>query len=105
MIFDMGKYYTVLKAVRKNQKNNRTDSYDEMDYLYGKRLIEEKDAVLKEYLIWKKRQQMQILQQLEGNTKEAAAQRREELQRDTKLIDEVFKKMACEEKRTQEVLQ
>ncbi len=88
MIFDMGKYYTVLKAVRKNQKNNRTDSYDEMDYLYGK-----------------KRQQMQILQQLEGNTKEAAAQRREELQRDTKLIDEVFKKMACEEKRTQEVLQ
>lgn len=76
-----------------------------MDYLYGKRLIEEKDAVLKEYLIWKKRQQMQILQQLEGNTKEAAAQRREELQRDTKLIDEVFKKMACEEKRTQEVLQ
>ncbi|MCI8718343.1 MAG: SAM-dependent methyltransferase [Lachnospiraceae bacterium] len=105
MIFDMGKYYTVLKAVRKNQKNNRTDSYDEMDYLYGKRLIEEKDAVLKEYLIWKKRQQMQILQQLEGNTKEAAAQRREELQRDTKLIDEVFKKMACEEKWTQEVLQ
>ena len=48
---------------------------------------------------------MQILQQLEGNTKEAAAQRREELQRDTKLIDEVFKKMACEEKWTQEVLQ
>ena len=110
MIFDMGKYYTVLKAVKINQKNNIIDNkildnYDQKDYLYGKKLIEEKDAVLKEYLEWKKKQQTQILEQLEGNTKRAATQRRKELRRDIRLINEVLKKMACEEERIQEAVQ
>lgn len=109
MIFDAGKYYTILKAVREDCKiHNRNedntikdsirevDGYSELDYLYGKQLIEQKDAVLKEYLKWKKKQQIQILEQLEGNIGDAAKQRRQELQRDTRLIDQVLKRIACE---------
>ncbi len=98
MIFDTGKYYTVLKAVQNNCKMcNKTkdcaDDYSETDYLYGKRLIQQKDFVLKEYLEWKKRQQLQILEQLEGNVKETVGQRRQELQRDIKLIDQVLERI------------
>jgi len=94
MIFDAGKYYTVLKAVRGSQERyGRKEDYDETEYLYGKRLIETKDAVLKKYLEWKRKQHMQILARLEGNIRESAKQRRNELLREMKLIHEALKRM------------
>lgn len=91
MIFDAGKYYTVMKAVREN--GSKRTVYDEAEYLYGKRLIEEKDEVLKEYLVWKKKKQAEILARLEGNDGAAADQRREELLQSRELIDEVLQRM------------
>lgn len=89
MICDAGKYYTVLKAVRVEQG----EDYCEEDYLYGKRLIEAGDVVLKEYLVWKRKKQTQILAQLGRNSRESARQRREELQKDKELIDKVLRRM------------
>ena len=45
MLIDNGKYYTIISAVHGSEK------YDsDIDYLYGKKLIEKKSPVLKEYL-------------------------------------------------------
>lgn len=56
MIFDEGKYYTVMKAVHGNMK---FDSIEEL--LYGKKLLENKDRVLKEYLT-KEREKFKLIQ-------------------------------------------
>lgn len=69
MVFDMGKYYVVIRAVRKNligclgqdkegivaendveSIKNIAGAYDDADYVYGKYLIDTKDAVLSEFL-------------------------------------------------------
>ena len=45
MIYDEGKFYTVLKAVP-----GQEDAYTEMEYRFGKRLIEARDKVFLDYL-------------------------------------------------------
>lgn len=46
MLVDAGKFYTIIKAV----KGEESDPYSEIEYIYGRYLLNEKDAVLKEYL-------------------------------------------------------
>ena len=46
MLVDAGKFYTILKAV----KGEETEPYREIEYRYGRCLLNEKNAVLKEYL-------------------------------------------------------
>ena len=45
MLIDNGKYYTIISAVHGSEKYE-----DETDYLYGRKLMEKKSPVLKEYL-------------------------------------------------------
>ncbi|MBD5136032.1 MAG: SAM-dependent methyltransferase [Lachnospiraceae bacterium] len=62
MILDEGKYYTVMKAV------HGTMEYSGMEeLLYGKLLLENKDKVLKEYLLKEKSKYNDILSKLSGN--------------------------------------
>ena len=45
MLIDNGKYYTIISAVHGSEKYE-----NETDYLYGRKLMEKKSPVLKEYL-------------------------------------------------------
>ncbi len=68
MVFDMGKYYVVIRAVRKDllKKSEsgegstkiKSDTYDEADYVYGKYLIDTKDNIFCEFLS-KERERME----------------------------------------------
>lgn len=46
MVFDMGKFYNIIKAVPGKEK----DSYDGIEMVYGRCLLNKKSRVLKEYL-------------------------------------------------------
>lgn len=67
MVFDMGKYYVVIRAVNTDiMKNIKTDSelYDEADYVYGKYLIDTKDHVLCEFLDKEKKRMEKVIASL-----------------------------------------
>lgn len=92
MICDAGKYYTVMKAV-KAHKSREEEYEDEIYYLYGKLLIEERDSVLKEYLVQKRRKKEQILAGLELNSGESARNRKAQIRREADDIDRALRKM------------
>lgn len=46
MVFDMGKFYNIIKAVPGEEK----DTYNEIETLYGRSLLNKKSKVLREYL-------------------------------------------------------
>ena len=46
MVEESGKFYPMMRAV-----HGSGESYEEYEYLYGKRLLEEKDPVLRTYLL------------------------------------------------------
>ena len=56
MLVDMGKYYIIIKAVIGDLAG-----YDEVDYKYGKLLIEGKCEILKDYLLKEKDKYLSIL--------------------------------------------
>ncbi|KIR01963.1 putative tRNA-m1A22 methylase [Lachnospiraceae bacterium TWA4] len=71
MVFDMGKYYTVLKVIKQS----------EVEDLYGAYLLEHKDPVLYEYLLKERQTKEQILK----NLPESASKRKQELEKELNL--------------------
>lgn len=92
MICDAGKYYTVIRAV-KAHKSCEKEYEDEIYYLYGKLLIEERDSVLREYLVWKRRKKEQVLAGLEGHLGESARKRRSQIRLEADCIDRALRRM------------
>lgn len=78
MVYDMGKYYVVIKAVREDNDENPVrvvgssdlketaykDIYDEMDHVYGRYLIENKDKVFCEFLDKEKERMEKVIASL-----------------------------------------
>ncbi len=61
MIFEDGKYYTIIHGIKGNEK------YDnEYEYIYGQKLIQNKDTVLKSFLDGKLSKNRQILKRFEN---------------------------------------
>ena len=73
MVIDVGKFYTIIKAVH----GNEVETYNETEYIYGKCLLDEKNAVLKEFL---ERENKKVLAILE-NMKENGSKNSEELEK------------------------
>lgn len=73
MLKEDGKFYTVMKVVRGTMKYE-----GEAQYLYGRKLIEKQDPVLKEYLEKEENRIRQILGKLSPGHS-AAAERQQEL--------------------------
>lgn len=87
MICDGGKYYTVIKAARSGNNEKTKKLYDDrIYYLYGRKLIEEKDSVLREYLGKKKRQCEQILAGLEANDSLSARHGKKQMREEVDCI-------------------
>lgn len=65
MVKDYGKFYNVIKAERKDKK----EEYSEFEYEYGKILFETKDKVFYEYLLNLRDKYRSIIKQLNENEK------------------------------------
>ena len=74
MLLDEGKYYTVIKAI-KGQEHYE----NQWEYLYGKKLLLEKNEILHQWLLKEYRVNEALCKKLEGVSSEAGMARREEL--------------------------
>ena len=69
MVCDMGKFYTVMRAVHTKDKSIKGEyEKDKNSYIYGKLLLEEKSPVFLEYLSYESRKQADILKNMENAT-------------------------------------
>ena len=78
MIKEDGKFYVVMRAVRKSDVDDKEGH--EISYRYGKNLLKAKDPVLIEYLEKEEEQIKGILSGLAGGESEAAEKRMRELE-------------------------
>ncbi len=81
MVEEEGKYYTVMDAVYGGEGPGEGKALTEAEYLYGPKLIGERNQVLMEFLVREERQLLGILKGLEGKEGEKVESRREELGR------------------------
>ena len=75
MLIEEGKYYTVIKAAHGGERYQ-----NKIEYLYGKKLLEAQDPILKQWLQKESKINEQLLRKLEGVSSEAGKERKRELQ-------------------------
>ncbi len=88
MVFEDGKFYTVMLAKRGRMSLGRP-----AHYLYGKYLMEARDSVLALYLEKEKARMQAILRELEGQETKKAQEAREKLLCELGWIKEVQDEM------------
>ncbi len=97
MLIDMGKYYTILNITTVGAAERfdaeRSDMLTQVYLRYGKYLIEQKHAVLKEYLLKKYQTNGQLLENLYSAKTEKARFRYDEVMKEQKLIDKALEMM------------
>lgn len=88
MVYEEGKYYPAMKAV-----HGEMSLWQEAELQYGKYLLQEKHPILKQYLEEKLEQCEKILEKLslQGKKEEKINARKEELQQEMQLIQQVLK--------------
>ncbi len=92
MIYDLGKYYTVIKAIHTTTSINLDKAeYDDNRsfYLFGRELVLNKDKVLFEFLQKEVIQIKSIIEVIDNNEK--ANERRKELSEKLEIIQEVLR--------------
>lgn len=85
MVYEEGKYYVVIKA-EKGKEVYKNELY----YIFGKCLIEDKDPVLKAYLEENHTKKQEILHMLKERTDEKIMTRTKELEEEVQQIKEVM---------------
>lgn len=86
MVCEDGKYYPMMLAVPGHSHELR-----DIDYLYGRLLLEEKDQVLLQYLRKELQQKGQLLEQLAGAGTGAARRRAAEIQKEIAQLEAALK--------------
>lgn len=88
MIKDGGKYYIIMKAIHAKDPEKLKKEYSERSYfVYGKKLIEEENEILYEYLNWKKATFHKLYQSLEWAVSDSALKRKEQIHDELCVID------------------
>lgn len=85
MLIDDGKFYTIIKAVKGNDRN-----YTDVEYRYGALLIENKDEILHKFLIMRKKKLETILSRLEEEQTMNVRIRKEQLYGELMEIDGII---------------
>ena len=88
MILDEGKYYTIMEAVRGQMKPQT-----KAERLFGRDLIQKKDATLRDYLKKERLRVEGICKYLSGEETPAKARAKESLQKELRLIEEAQNEM------------
>lgn len=85
MLIDEGKYYTVINAVKGNEKYE-----NEIEYFFGKCLINKKSDILKKYAQFMADKTENIIKNLSNNNSESAVLKKSQLEYENKLYKEVL---------------
>ena len=93
MIQEWDNFYTILRAIPGKQKYDK-----EIEYIFGRVLLEKKDAVLKEYIINEKIRLKKIKQHLYDKRTEQSQKRLQQIEEYKKAIEEAEKWLYCVEK-------
>lgn len=93
MIQECGNFYTILRAIQEKQKYDK-----EIEYIFGKVLLEKKDAVLKKYIVNEKIRLKKIEQHLYDKQTEQSKKRLQQIDEYKKAIEEAEKWLYCVEK-------
>ncbi|MEY8319737.1 class I SAM-dependent methyltransferase [Lachnospiraceae bacterium 46-61] len=93
MIQECGNFYTILRAIQEKQKYDK-----EIEYIFGKVLLEKKDAVLKKYIVNEKIRLKKIEQHLYDKQTEQSQKRLQQIEEYKKAIEEAEKWLYCVEK-------
>lgn len=88
MVFDEGKYYTIIKAVEGKDSN----TYSEFEMEYGYVLIKNRDEVFKQFLIKEREKYQNIVKRLKDNPSEISKKRRKIMISKISEIDDVLEK-------------
>ena len=86
MLFEDGKYYNVITA-----EHGEDDNYSDMDYYFGKLLIEQKSNVLKSYITFEKNKLEIVALSLYDKDSEDIRKRKEEIKNTLMIYEEVLK--------------
>ena len=89
MVQEDGKYYPMMKV---QLEHGEGEDYREVEYLYGKRLLEKKHPVLYEYLQREYRIKSEIQRDLQKQKNERIEMRLKELEEELELIREAMQK-------------
>lgn len=93
MILEEEIFYTILRAIKGKQKYNK-----EIEYLFGKILLDNKDTVLKQFVSSEKKRLQNIKKQLYDKKTEQSRKRLQEILQYQKLIEEAEKWLYCAKK-------
>ena len=93
MIQECGNFYTILRATKGKQKYNK-----EIEYIFGKILLDNKDAVLKQFISNEKNRLQNIQKQLYDKKTEQSQKRLQEILQYQKLVEEAEEWLYCVEK-------
>lgn len=86
MIYEDGKYYPMMKAVKGD-----VEIYSKEELEYGKRLLEEKHPVLKQFLEWEVTHQKEILLALKRQDSKRTKERAGEVEEKIEEIEQILK--------------
>ncbi|MBE5961211.1 MAG: SAM-dependent methyltransferase [Lachnospiraceae bacterium] len=82
-----GKYYTAMRAVKKEEAGDTSDAVDPVFLHYGKWLLKDKNPVLQEFLKKEQVKTAAILESLENTDTEGAQSRKESLKKEIALLE------------------
>lgn len=88
MLIDAGKYYIIIKA-----KKGSPVEYNKVELKYGRLLLEEKNQIMKEYLLKEKDKYLLILDNLDKNISDKANERSVEILGELKCVEEALLKI------------
>lgn len=83
MVFEDGKYYLIVRAVHGNAAD---EAADELSVRFGPLLLEEKNPVLKSYLIWQEEILTGILHKLTEGSRPEVSRRKAEVENDLSYV-------------------
>lgn len=89
MILEDGKFYPMMKAVRK--PGEEPAAYSKMEEWFGKLLLEQRDPVLRQYLERELKIRMEILKKLSKAPASSAGERIKEIEEEKQLIAAALK--------------
>ena len=90
MLADQGKYYVVIRAVPGNERYG-----EEIDYLYGKKLMDRQDIIFFQYMKKEEARVNKVLQGLPGQGLSAVGeQRKKDLQQERAQIKKVLNRIS-----------
>lgn len=97
MLYDAGKYYTILKVIHSQNPQKVQEQYkEEYYYIYGLLLIQKKDSVLKEFLEKKQQKYIDIYEHLKLNSvTDTVEKRMQEMKAELEEIEMVLENLKC----------